>query len=223
MWPVSKRITAWSYSRWADYELCPAKAKYKHVDKIKEPENPAMKNGSKVHAELADYLSIGLGRDLPKSGEKFADILQQLRTLEPIHDQEWGFTDRWDVTGWFSKDTWFRSKLDVCVVYDDNTADVVDFKTGKASDSHAQQGELYAISVFLRYANVQYVTVRFWYLDTGAETVQHFARREMEEMIYTWEKRVKPMLSDEIFAPRPGNHCRWCFFAKSNNGPCKFG
>jgi RecB family exonuclease len=223
---MTKRITSWSYSRWADYDKCPQLAKFKHVDKLKEPENPAMANGTRVHDELAEYLGIAetpRNVPVPKSGERFADLLAQLRTLEPIHDQEWGFTRSWRTTGWFARDTWFRSKLDVCAVYDDNTADVVDFKTGKPSDSHAAQAELYAVSVFLRYANVTDIIVRFWYLDTGAESIFAFTRREMKEMITEWEKRVEPMLNDEIFAPRPGNHCRWCFFAKSNNGPCKFG
>lgn len=218
---MAKRITSWSFSRWSDYEKCPQLAKFKHVDRIKEPENPAMQNGTKVHAEMAVYLMVG--GETPQSGERFAPLLQELRTLEPIHDQEWGFTRGWSVTGWFSRDTWFRSKLDVCIVYDDNTADVVDFKTGKASDTHASQAELYAISVFLRYPNVTSVVVRFWYLDSGGESVYQFERREMDELIIAWEQRVRPMLHDEIFAPRPGNHCKYCFFAKSNNGPCKFG
>ncbi len=227
---MSKRITQWSYSRWADWDKCPQLAKFKHVDKLKEPENDAMRNGSEVHAELAEYLSLGetpRNVPVPKSGNRFAELLQQLHALEPIHDQEWGFTKSWRITGWFARDTWFRSKLDVCVVYDDNTADVVDFKTGKPSDTHAKQAELYAVSVFLRYPNVTSIVVRFWYLDVGSESVYQFNRSELEEMIFAWEKRVEPMLNDEIFAPRPGNHCKWCFFAKSNaangGGQCKFG
>lgn len=219
---MSKRITAWSYSRWSDYEKCPRLAKYKHVDKLKEPENDAMKNGSKVHNELASYISTGGA--VPQSGRQyFEPLMQELRTLDPLHDAEWGYTDQWRPTGWFAKDTWFRSKLDVCIVYDDNTADVVDFKTGKDSPTHAQQAELYAISVFIRYTQVSHITVRFWYLDSGGESVYRFARADLAELQAKWKKKTLPMLSDEIFAPRPGKHCGYCFFAKSQNGPCQFG
>lgn len=218
---MAKRITSWSFSRWSDYDKCPQLAKFKHVDKLREPENEAMKRGTVTHDELAAFLSGD--SFVPKSGQRFAELLQELRTLEPIHDQEWGFTDRWGVTGWFSKDTWFRSKLDVCVVYDDNSADVVDFKTGRESPTHGSQAELYAISVFLRYRQVTHVVVRFWYLDTGSESVYHYARADHAEMVAKWEKRVRPMLSDEIFAPKPGRHCQWCAFAKSKVGPCVFG
>lgn len=220
---MSKRITAWSYSRWADYEKCPQLAKFKHVDKLREPENDAMKRGSQVHAELDAYL--GKGGDVPEVGRKhFAALLQELRTLEPLHEQDWGYTNEWRVTGWFSKDAWFRSKLDVCVVYDDNTCDVVDFKTGKDSPTHVQQAELYAVSVFVRYTNVSHVTVRFWYLDHGGESVHRYSRSDLAGLLQKWEKRTLPMLNDEIFAPKPNpKNCGWCAFAKSKDGPCRFG
>lgn len=218
---LSKRITAWSYSRWNDWNTCPALAKYKHIEKLREPENEAMKRGSAVHEDLAAFLSGAAA--VPDSGQQFGELLQQLRMLEPAHDQQWGFTSEWKPTGWFAKDTWFRSMLDACVVYDDDTADVVDFKTGKPSDTHAQQAELYAVSVLLRYPQVKHVTVRFWYLDAGSESVYRYARMDLAELQQKWEKRVLPMLSDEVFAPRPGRHCAYCAFAKSKGGECKFG
>lgn len=219
---MSGPITAWSYSRWADYDKCPLMAKFKHVDKIKVPENEAMKRGSVSHKDLADFLASPIAA-IPAIGERFAPLLDQLRQLEPLVEQQWGFTNRWHPTGWFAKDTWFRSVLDVCVVYDDNTADVVDFKTGKENDSHAQQAELYMVSVLVRYPHVSHVTVRFWYLDHGTESVYRFSKSDVAELVKKWEKRVEPMLNDNTFAPRPGRHCQWCDFSKSKDGPCKFG
>ena len=37
-----KKFTSWSFSRYMDYKGCPAKAKYKHLDKLQEPPNDAM-------------------------------------------------------------------------------------------------------------------------------------------------------------------------------------
>jgi hypothetical protein len=219
---MGKRITAWSYSRWSDYEKCPQLAKFKHVDRMKEPENDAMKEGLKVHDDLASYLSSG--GEVPERARKhFAELVAQLREFEPLHDQEWGYTSDWKVTGWFANNTWFRSKLDVCIVYDDNTADVVDFKTGKDSPTHAQQAELYTISVLIRYPQIVRVVVRFWYLDLGTESVYRYSKSDLAELMAKWKKRTLPMLSDEIFAPKPGRHCGYCAFAKSKDGPCKFG
>jgi hypothetical protein len=217
-------ITAWSYSRFSDYDKCPQLAKFKHVDKLKIEENDAMRGGSEAHEDAAAFIrGDHPGGEELRGWKHFANLFTQLRELEPLVEQQWGFTKDWKPTSWFGKSTWFRSVLDVCLVYEDNTADVVDHKTGKEYPSHAQQAELYAISVFLRYTQVQRVTVRFWYLDSGAESVFRFARSDAPEIIERWTKRVQRMLSDKILAPKPGEHCKWCDFAKSKGGPCKYG
>jgi hypothetical protein len=44
----------------------------------------------------------------------------------------------------------------------------------------------------------------------------------MGKLADDWEDKTRPMLNDTIFAPKPGNACRWCHWKKSNGGPCKF-
>ena len=38
-----------------------------------------------------------------------------------------------------------------------------------------------------------------------------------------WENAAQKMSMDTEFKPRPGQHCRWCAFAKSKGGVCLFG
>lgn len=217
-------IKAWSYSRYADYERCPQLAKYKHVDKLPQPENDAMIGGKEAHDAIAAYLrGDHPGGESVRGWKDFQPLFDELKALEPLVEQQWGFSSNWKLTSWFGSDTWFRSVLDAAVIYADNTADVVDHKTGKARPEHAAQAELYAVSTFLRYSRVERVTVRFWYLDHASESVYRFARSDKDELIRRWERKVKPMLNDTIMAPKPGQHCAWCDFAKSKNGPCKYG
>lgn len=225
---MSGLMNAWSFSRWNDYDKCPQKAKFKYVDKIKEPENSAMANGSAVHDTVAAYLRRDLPENDPIPGwTYFEKLYKELRSLKPLVEQEWGFTKKWTPTGWFGNDTWFRSKLDSAVVYDDDSADVIDIKTGKPHpEDTSSQGELYAISIFLRYAQVQRVAIRFWYVDLpqeGREVVYRFTRDMLSDIVSRWTKRAERMLSDARMVPRPGMQCKWCFYAKSNNGPCKYG
>ena len=35
-------------------------------------------------------------------------------------------------------------------------------------------------------------------------------------------KASSALLTDTLFAPRPGPYCRWCHFRKENGGPCTF-
>lgn len=227
------KLTAWSYSRLSAYEKCALQAKYKYIDKLPEPESAALVKGGEAHDTLAQYLR----GDLPTDGSfepsivpgwtHFGRLLNDLRDLKPEVEQQWGYNRRWQPTGWFGKDTWFRSVLDASLVYGDNTGDVIDFKTGKPyPPDTAKQAELYAISMVQRFHAITHVTVRFWYVDLaqqGAEAVYRFEKGQAQELMPRWEKKAEKMLTDEIMAPRPGEHCKWCPFAKSKGGPCKYG
>lgn len=225
---MGKPLTAWSYSRLSTYEKCPKQAEYKYIEKLPEPESPALENGKRVHETIAQYLRGDLPANDPIPGwTYFASLFRQLRDLEPLVEQEWGFTRTWDATGWFGRDTWFRSVLDAGLIYEDGTADVIDFKTGKPYEQDtAKQAELYAISVARRYPQVRTITVRFWYVDLaqeGKEAVYRFNADMVPALLAKWTERAERMLTDKIFAPKPGQHCKWCAFAKSAGGPCKYG
>jgi RecB family exonuclease len=226
-------LTAWSYSRLSAYEKCALQARFKYIDKLPEPPSEALERGAEVHDTLAQYLRGDLPLENPYGPSTipgwtyFSKLLNDLRALEPQVEQQWGFSRAWEPVGWFGKDTWFRSVLDVSLVYADDTFDVVDHKTGKpyAADTE-KQAELYAISMVRRYPALTHGTVRFWYLDPaqkGAEAVYRFSRDQAEAAMPKWEKKAERMLSDEIMAPRPGEHCKRCPFAKMKGGPCKYG
>jgi hypothetical protein len=226
-------LNAWSFSRWQTYDKCAAQARYKFVEKLPEEEGPALERGKEAHDTLAQYIRGDLPEDNPYHTSTvpgwtyFGSLINDLRGLEPLVEQQWGYATGWKPTGWFGKDTWFRSVLDVAAVYPDGTADVVDFKTGKPRPvDSALQAELYAVSLFRRYPQVRHVTVRFWYVDTaqeGREDVYRFERGMSPEIEARWAKKADKMLSDTIMAPRPGSHCNWCSFSKSKGGPCKYG
>jgi CRISPR/Cas system-associated exonuclease Cas4 (RecB family) len=226
---MSGLLNAWSFSRWSSYETCPRQCKYKNVDKLPEPESPALENGTSVHNTLSQYVRGDLPENTPVPGwTYFEGLLRDLRSLEPqLVEEEWGYTADWKPTGWFAKNVWFRSKLDVALDYDDGDVDVIDFKTGKPYETAtSQQAELYALSVFCRYLHAQRVKVRFWYVDVaqeGKETIYRFERGMAADLLKKWTKRAEKMLNDAIMAPLPGQHCKWCSFAKSKGGPCKYG
>jgi len=219
-----KLPTAWSYSRWSTHEKCPRQYRYRFVDKLPEPEGPALENGKRVHTAIEEYLTGRTDGPIP-GWTYFERMFRDLRGLDPLVEQQWGFALGWKPTGWFGKDTWFRAVLDAAVIYDDGTCDVVDFKTGKESPDHSLQSELYALAVFSRYPAVKNITVRFWYLDIveGKETVYHYGKVQIPELAKKWTERGNRLLADTTFPTKPGQQCKWCHFAKSNAGPCNFG
>lgn len=224
---MTKPITAWSYSRLAKWEECPAAFKFRNIDKIPEPQSPAMARGDEIHQNMAALLTDQPlpfpNAEPPRAFNKFMGMIEQIKANRPVVEQKWAFTDKWRVTDYFARDTWYRAILDAGVLWPDNSFTVIDWKTGKAYGENKEQMEQFAIAVFSRYPQVNTLETRLEYLDTGQEQHEEFSRAQLGALRSKWEGRVAPMFNDKVFTPRPNKGCTRCHFRKSNGGPCAFG
>lgn len=218
---MPQQITAWSFSRFQTYASCPAKAKYKFIDKLQEPPNDAMARGTAIHKLAEDYTRAKKPGQIPTELIKFEDQFIELNKSKPLVEQEWAFTQDWQPTGWFAKDTWVRVKVDAACLEDD-TLYVIDHKTGKEKDDHKEQLSIYGVAGLIQFPLVQIVSAQLWYLDSGVQTPHEFSRKELPALKKDWEKQTKAMLTDTRFSPKPSNACRWCAFSKEKGGPCRF-
>lgn len=217
-------LTAWSYSRYNAYAACPLAFKLRYLDKSPEPPSPAMERGNKVHQAIAAYLTqkgeLPTEIKLPFHLSLYAEMAA---FPDKLVEHQQGFTRQWNPTGWFSKDTWYRQVYDVALLYEDLTAEAVDHKTGKKYGSNAEQMELQALSLMCQFKPAIHVTTRLVYIDSGEEEIAEFPVAVKEGLKSKWEAKVAPMFSDTVFAPRPNEKCRFCHFAKSKAGLCRFG
>ena len=238
-----KQITSWSFSRYSDYKQCPLKAKLKHLDKIAEPKSAAMERGSDIHSKAEGYIKGNL-RTLPSELKTFADKFKMLRQaynkrLQGMAVEDmWAFTSDWGQTTWDNWiNCWIRIKLD-CAYYVDHEMKILkicDWKTGKfraeMNEEYIEQLELYALAALLIYPHVEKVVPELVYLDAGvvypsSDEAFTFTQKDLPKLKKLWVKRTKAMLNDKIFAPRPNDKCRWCYYRASNKvnggGQCKF-
>lgn len=230
---MSNGITAWSYSRWADYKQCPFRFKLKYIDKMQTSGSPAMERGNLVHTLAENYVKSPRKVKVPTlDGAKvFANLateLEHLRSNKAIAEMPWGFRSDWTWTGrpdWFGQEVWFRMKADAAVAYDDDTGMVIDWKTGRKYFENEDQIELFGAAALMRFPNWTEVDVRLWYTDQPAadnEIQRVYTAKEGAAIRKTWAKRVVPMFVDKRFAPTPNDKCKWCDFSKAKGGPCKF-
>lgn len=162
------KITAWSHSRFVDYDGCPRKARYKHVDKMKEPipspedepDHP-LNRGIRVHKEAEDWLNAARAvlrirqqgeseedrntpfDPLPDSLETFTEEFEALaKDIENCHvEEQWAFKKDWSITDWFGRAAWCRVKLDCAHLIADGILRAIDFKTGKFKQDMQDQYE----------------------------------------------------------------------------------
>ena len=244
---MTTSLTSWSFSRYNTYSQCPALAKYKFIDKLKEPSAPAMERGDMVH-KAAEAFIDGKRPDIIPELEGFGEELKGLAESSASGhvetEQPWAFKRNWSRTTW---NDWIgcflRIKADVVrasvpfakihtpeattKIAEEPYIDVIDWKTGRYRDeSHAEyimQLELYALGALKMYPQVQVVNTMLAYTDQSfVFATPPYTRADEPRLRGVWEARIRPMMADRTFEPNPGNACRWCNFRASKGGPCKY-
>lgn len=222
--PPPTFLTAWSYSRLKLWEGCARKAKYKFLDKLPEPDSEATARGTLYHTVAQGYMTAA--KTPPKFPHELAMLEAEFtaaRAYKVTAEGEWAFTEQWAPTGWFDSNAWCRIKIDAQWHTTPQHLSVVDHKTGKIRpEEHEEQLELYSVGAFAKYPELKIVTAQMWYLDEGSIGSETYKRPQAAKLQKKWAKRAAPMLADRVFAPNPGNACRWCPYSKSKSGPCEF-
>jgi putative RecB family exonuclease len=231
-------IKAWSPSRLNDYDTCPAKAKYKYIDRLPEPPAPALDRGTRIHAEAEAYI-IGKGvvpADLVRVEDELLELRKGYRKGRVRVEQSIALDETWTPVDWFSRNAWLRCKLDVVELGASGKnkkrlileATVTDWKTGKNNprdaEKHGDQLNLYALAV-ISAGIAETVRARLVFTDTGEVVTKMEGCLTTKDVLTArenWVERVKPMMSDTTFDPTPNFTCRWCAFSKAAGGPCKF-
>lgn len=228
-----KKIESWSFSRYNVYRQCPAKAKYKFIDKLKEPDSPQMQRGTDIHKMAEDFV-LGRIKKLPAELQLFADEFKRLKAQKVKYVEEsWTFKKDWSETSWNDwNGAFLRVKLDVAYINTEHNVLVpIDHKTGKFDSyknaEYEEQLQLYGLASLKKFPTVDGVSPRLWYLDHGivhpdADSEIFYSRKDESYLEKLWADKTKKMLSDTVFKPTPNDKCRFCHFRKSNSGPCKY-
>lgn len=214
-------LTAWSYSRFSDWNLCAAKAKYKHVIKLPDPGNNWASEGVDVHEVLKRYV-LGKG-EYPEEAMYFKAKLDALLKGKKIYPEtQWALDKNWKTADWYSKQAWVRAVNDLMLVKG-TVADLVEYKLGKYKETHKEQTELTALVILCANPAINKVITRLWYLGHEYEAPPiTIDRKSADALKKKWNRRVAGMMADTVFAPTPGPYCKWCAYGKKKKGPCPY-
>lgn len=233
-------ISTWSFSRLSDFEKCRFLAKLKYVDKIPEPPRPlkpgqtehANDRGTRIHEAAELYVkdpNIELITELRRFQEEFAELRALYADGKVILEQEWAIDRDWTPVAWRSETAWNRAKLDAFVHTGETTGRAIDYKTGKKFGNevkHAEQLQLYQLLSFMRFPNLEEVTVELWYIDQGPDhtTKMKFTRDQGLRFFKNFNERGIAMTSCSEFPPNPNAHsCKWCPYGPKGTGHCAVG
>ena len=231
---MTKSIERVSFSRLQDFEKCKLLAKLKYIDKVPEPERPlppgktehANDRGTRIH-DAAELFVRG-GVELIPELESFSDEYHELRTMfaegKVQLEGEWAVDHNWSPVAWNSADAWCRMKLDAMVDNGDGTARVIDYKTGKRYGNeikHTEQGQVYQLATFLRFPEIDHITVEFWYTDLGEVDTKQYSRAQGVSYFDKYNSRFLGVTTCSDFPPNPNAFsCKWCPY---NGNACEHG
>lgn len=227
----------WSFSQWETYNSCPARWYYKSVMKLPTaPPGPAAARGLEMHDRADKYISQQIDDLEPPSqkfgskravliSDKYKAVLDQFRNHEngDRHaEKRMFFDDDWHLTGGP------KNELTRCIMVLDaarfakGVLHIGEWKSGSPKETHTDQRKLYALGGLRRWLCDEVHVTTYYFEDTAPPerlTVKATAEDKLRAL---WKGRVEQMQNDQIRAPKPGDACRWCDFAKTKGGPCQF-
>ncbi|HEY3473255.1 MAG TPA: PD-(D/E)XK nuclease family protein [Anaerolineales bacterium] len=225
---TEKPIFRWSFSQWESYNSCPARWKYRSVLKMpSSPPGPAAARGIEMHSECDDYI-MGRREQRPLIvAPRYTEILNSFRDHEngDRHcELRLAMDENWSIVGPREPGAALIAVLDAVRVTNDKVVHIGEWKSGKPKDTHGDQRKMYATFGLAKWYYAEEVRVTTYYLEDTAPPAQLIVKpTALPKLISIWDERRSLMQRDQICAPRPGIHCRWCDYAKAKGGPCAFG
>jgi hypothetical protein len=224
----------WSFSQWEAYNQCPAKWNFQSRMKLpRKPPGPAAARGLQMHDSVEQYIKGApeemLHPDIDKRYIPILDAFKNHPNGDRHTEKKLAFDSEWYLCGVTSKYAACVAVLDA-VRYlkphytDKGVLEIGEWKSGRPKDTHGDQRKLYAM-FGMRAWLADEVRVTTYYLENTAppQRLVLSSQSGFEKLRDLWADRISTMQRDEICAPRPGIHCRWCDYAKSQGGPCQFG
>jgi hypothetical protein len=184
-----------------------------HYDIIKDIKDDHAPNEG-LDAHKAYEARIKDGKKLPLHLTHHEPVLAKLDALPGEHyaEQKLALTNEFKPTGFFAKDTWFRTVLDFAAVFK-NTAAVVDYKTGKVQ-SDLTQLKLMSATIMHYAPEVERVQARLLFLNHSHAERAEFSREDIPGIWAEILPRVRKLQAGQEegeYPPRPSGLCvRYC-------------
>lgn len=206
-------MVKWSFSGLKDFVNCPrqyheVKIKQNFVKKVTEQ----MLYGTAVHKALEDYVRDGV--PLAKNYERFKDVVDALLGIpgDKYPELKLALDENKEPCDFDSPNYWVRGIVDLLVLNND-TAYIIDYKTGSARYPDSKQLKLMALMTFHRYPEINFIKAGLLFVMHGVFIDEQYHRHEIPKL---WDNftldtsRLKVAYETGNWPANPTPLCGWC-------------
>ena len=204
--------TPWSYSVLSMFEQCPKKFYHLKIARdIKDSDSSFSSEGKEIHDAMFQRVIKGKPLPLPirqyeKIAARFADSKG-----EKYGEMKMCLNNKFEPVDWFAKDAWVRAIVDLLIVRD-NTAIIVDWKTGKKRLDWTQL-QLTAAVLSRLMPEIENFKLVFAWLRNSEFSTEDIKRGEIKGIWAGLLPRVKLIEQSKAttsFGAKESGLCRYC-------------
>lgn len=208
----------YSYTSISMWHKCPSMFDFRYNKKIKQAKSAAAARGTDTHSKIEDFL-VGKN-EMPPDVAFGLHIINDMKQRGFQAERQFTVNEKWEPVP-YGDGALITSFVDSCLEEPDRVS-MGEWKTGKVYDNHAEQRDIY-LTMALSSTLVEEASIHTIYLDAGKVTKETMVRENLEAAQAQWMDKLEPVRADSFYSPRPGQHCKWCSYARSKLGPCAHG
>lgn len=203
----------WSFSGLKQYINCPHQ--YNEVKVLKKYETKPthqMLYGTDVHSALENYAKDGTA--LPHNYQRFAALVDPLLEIDGTRYPEHRMALRLDKSAcaFDADDYWVRGIVDLMIITDD-TAFIVDYKTGSDKYPDVKQLRLMALMTFAHFPEVNNVKAGLMFVLRNNFIPEDYTRDQQDKLWGSFNgdiERMKMSYETGMWQKNPTPLCGWC-------------
>ena len=212
-----------SFSGMQLYNQCPSAFQRRYVTKEPVPKgeaSPAMTRGTRVHEGVESYL-LHHTEELPDEAMGFEGLFTEMRDkYDTSPELQWAFDPEWEEVNFTDTDeAMVRGVLDAGYEHE-GVAHVIELKTGKMYEEHADQRSLYGLAGALLYPDNETILVETIYLDAGIKHFTEFSMAQLPSLQWIWQRTINGCQPPQPYPQRKSWKCKWCPYHEDKGGMC---
>lgn len=203
----------WSFSGLKDYINCPRQYnEVKILGNYTKGVTQQMMYGTDVHKALEDYARDGT--ELPAFYKRYKPMVDALLEIDGKRYLEFkmALTEDRKPCSFDDPQYWVRGIVDFMVVGDD-TAYIVDYKTGSAKYPDTKQLKLMALMAFAYLPEIRSIKAALLFVAHDAFISEEYYRDDVDKLWSAFTPdlaRLSMSIEKQVWPPNPTPLCGWC-------------